>query len=236
VLSVFQQTSIGQVLIGQPLDNCNTRFGATSPVHYGYSHVLTATARMAQCLLEFAIRPRSPSQCCGDSIALLPSVPTLAHAYRARASCCKVRGELLILHASSGLIVLPRQTVGGLPLRPGDVTADAALNSRDVCSRCFCYAAARAWMLALRSRAASESALFFNAARFNAAAIAIGKARRKAVSTLRSTAAVLAAAVAAAAVAMSPPRVATHEDGEASGTESPRATASGALVPVHDAY
>jgi hypothetical protein len=94
------------VLIGQPLDNCNTRFGATSPVHYGYSHVLTATVRMAQCLLEFAIRPRSPSQCCGDSIALLLSAPTLAHASRARASC-KARGEVLILHASSGLIALP---------------------------------------------------------------------------------------------------------------------------------
>jgi hypothetical protein len=90
-------------------------------------------------------------------------------------------------------------------------------------------------MLALRPT--SESPLLFNAARFNAAVIAIGKARRKAVSTLRSTAAVLAAAVAAASVAMSPPHVVTREDGEASGTESPPATASGTLevqdVPVH---
>ena len=70
MLGGFQQTSIGHVLIGQPLDNCNTRFGATSPVHYGYSHVLNATARMAERLLEFAIRPRSPSQRFGDSTAI----------------------------------------------------------------------------------------------------------------------------------------------------------------------
>jgi hypothetical protein len=70
VLGGFQQPSIGHVLIGQPLDNCNTRFGATSPVHYGYSHVLNATARMAERLLEFAIRPRSPSRRFGDSTAI----------------------------------------------------------------------------------------------------------------------------------------------------------------------
>jgi hypothetical protein len=88
VLGVFLQTGISQVLIGQPLDNCNTRFGATSPVHYGYSHVLTATARMAQCLLEFAIRPLSPSQRCGDSTAI-----TDAGAFAsAHTSMCRTHG------------------------------------------------------------------------------------------------------------------------------------------------
>jgi hypothetical protein len=95
VLGVFQQTIIGQVLIGQPLDNCNTRFGATSPVHYGYSHVLNATARMAERLLEFAIRPRSPSQRFGDSTAIA-DVGAFASS---RTRVCATSTEAHVLHA-----------------------------------------------------------------------------------------------------------------------------------------
>ena len=65
-------------------------------MHYGYSHVLNATARMAERLLEFAIRPRSPSQRFGDSTA----ITDVGAFVSARTRVCAATTEAHVQHAS----------------------------------------------------------------------------------------------------------------------------------------